>query len=354
MDRNWLCVSIRLLLSGSLGVYGCGSNGNSPTAATQPESETDADLQRQVDPDLLERYAHLWPVEMREITILSDGSSAILLVSPGRVGIRLPVHPCASPLIRAGFNGTAAIRPMPPDLFKRVAEELDVRVPLVVLEVDGDGRPAATLVLRTADLDANLPASFGDALTIAQRMDSLILSSPRLFEIEPDRRRSKPLTGVIDASVGNRADAAKPLQRAHELIEMDVVDVVSSRFGALLVLLVDSGRNSVLTMRVGVCEGLAIFDNLHGASLRSAETHLLLAGLLRESGATMTHANIVDWRNQILFGELGVSYRGERISIDSRPSDAIALALLTGAPVGVVRGLLEAFGQSAELYRSLL
>ena len=351
MDRNWLRVSILLLLSGLWGI-GCGTNDRSPAASIQQESE--AEVQTQVDPDLLERYAHLWPVEMREITIFNDGSSSILLVSPGRVGIRLPVHRCASPLIRAGFSGTPPIRPMPPDLFKSVADELQVGVPVVVLEVDGNGDPVATLVLQTADLEANLPASFGDALTIAQRMDSLILASPQLFEIKPDARRSKPTTGAIPASAAIPAVAAKSLQRAHELIDMDVLDVVSSRFGALIVLLVDSGRNSVLTMRVGICEGLAIFDNLHGASLRSAETHLLLAGLLRESGATMTHANIVDWRNEILFGELGISYRGERISIDSRPSDAIALALLTGAQVGVVRGLLEAFGQSAELYRSLL
>ena len=352
MDRNSLRVTILLLLSASLGNYGCGASDRSPAASTQQESEEE--VQTQVDPKLLERYAHLWPVEMREITIFNDGSSSILLASPGRVGVRLPVHRCASPLIRAGFNGTPAIRPMPPDLFKSIADELVVGVPLVVLEVDASGLPLATIVLQTPDLDASFPASFGDALTIAQRMDSLILASPQLFEIEPSVRRSKPTTAEPPASPMNAIDSARSLQRAHELIDMDVLDVVSSRFGSLIVLLVDSGRNSVLTMRVGVCEGLAIFDNLHGASLRSAETHLLLAGLLRESGATMTHANIVDWRNEILFGEVGISYRGERISIDSRPSDAIALALLTGAQVGVVRGLLEAFGQSAELYRSLL
>ena len=350
MDRNWLRVSILLLLSGWLGFSGCGSGDRSPVASTQQEAQ----IPTPVDPNLRERYAHLWPVEMREITIFNDGSSSILLVSPGRVGIRLPVHRCASPLIRAGFNGTPTIRPMPPDLFKSVADELDVGVPLVILEVDGSNRPVATLVLQTTDLDAKLPASFGDALTIAQRMESLILASPQLFEIESNARRSKPTTGEIPASAVNATYSAKSLQRAYELINMDVLDVVGSRFGGLIVLLVDSGRNSVLTMRVGVCEGLAIFDNLHGANLRSAETHLLLAGLLQESGATMTHANIVDWRNEILFGELGISYRGERISIDSRPSDAIALALLTGAQVGVVRGLLEAFGQSAELYRSFL
>lgn len=302
------------------------------------------------DQDLLEKYADLWTVDMREITVLAGGSSAILLVSPGRMGIRIPVHSCASPLIREGFRETPPIRPMLPDLFRSVADELEVTVPVVLLDVDAAGQPTAKLVLSGLDFNAEIPAPLGDAMTVAQRMDSIILATPQFFDPEQSvSRAKKALISLPRFSIP--AVSFKPLQRAYEVIDMNVLEVINSRSGALIVLLVDSGHNSVLSMGVGVCEGLAIFDNLHGAQLRPAATHLMLAGLLSASGATMTEANIVDWRDQILIGEIELSYHGELISIDSRPSDAIALALLTDANIGVVRGLLEAFGQRAEFYR---
>ncbi len=79
-------------------------------------------------------------------------------------------------------------------------------------------------------------------------------------------------------------------------------------------------------------------------------THDLLRNLMTEFGATVESAEITELRENTYFARIQVKTRdGKALEIDSRPSDAIALALRTKSPIYVSKKVLEA---SSELHES--
>ena len=68
-------------------------------------------------------------------------------------------------------------------------------------------------------------------------------------------------------------------------------------------------------------------------------THDLMASLIAELRAQVEEVVVTDLRNNTYFGVVRLRVAGERNirNVDSRPSDALALALRTGAPIRVVR-----------------
>src|SRR5258708_24961614 len=79
-------------------------------------------------------------------------------------------------------------------------------------------------------------------------------------------------------------------------------------------------------------------------------TNDLLRNLLAEFGATVESAEITELRESTYFARIQVKTReGKNLEIDSRPSDAIALALRTKSPIYVAKKVLEA---SSELHES--
>ncbi len=79
-------------------------------------------------------------------------------------------------------------------------------------------------------------------------------------------------------------------------------------------------------------------------------THDLLRNILTEFGATMEAAEITELRDNTYFARILLKTReGRALEIDSRPSDAIALALRTKSPIYVAKKVLE---DSSELHEA--
>jgi hypothetical protein len=73
-------------------------------------------------------------------------------------------------------------------------------------------------------------------------------------------------------------------------------------------------------------------------------THDLLATAIEQLSASVTSVLVTELRDNTFYAVLKLESRGEEIELDSRPSDAIALAVRTDAPIFASAELLEANG----------
>jgi hypothetical protein len=117
-----------------------------------------------------------------------------------------------------------------------------------------------------------------------------------------------------------------------------------------IVVLKDPDNKLNLPIWIGPLEATAMATELEGIKPQRPMTHDLLRNLLTEFGATVESAEITELKDNTYFARIQLKSReGRAIEIDSRPSDAIALALRTKSPIYVAKKVLEA---SSELHES--
>ena len=124
-------------------------------------------------------------------------------------------------------------------------------------------------------------------------------------------------------------------------VELSTVGL-DGRTGTPIVVLREPVSGGVLPIWVGVMEAQAIALALHGVVTPRPMTHDLMASLIAELRAEVDEVVVTDLRNNTYFGMVRLKVAGERKirDVDSRPSDALALAVRTGAPIRVVRKIL--------------
>ena len=124
-------------------------------------------------------------------------------------------------------------------------------------------------------------------------------------------------------------------------VELSTVGL-DGRTGTPIVVLRDPESGGVLPIWVGVMEAQAIALALHGVVPPRPMTHDLMASLIAELRAEVEEVLVTDLRNNTYFGIVRLKVAGEKKirDVDSRPSDALALALRTGAPIRVARKIL--------------
>lgn len=129
--------------------------------------------------------------------------------------------------------------------------------------------------------------------------------------------------------------------RAFVSVELSTVGL-DGRTGVPVVLLRDPESGSVLPIWVGAAEAQAIALALHGVIVPRPMTHDLMASLLSTLRADVDEVIVHDLRNNTYFGTVRLRVAGDKKirDVDSRPSDAMALALRTGAPIRVARKIL--------------
>jgi bifunctional DNase/RNase len=108
-----------------------------------------------------------------------------------------------------------------------------------------------------------------------------------------------------------------------------------------IVVLKDPDNKLNLSIWVGPLEATAMASELEGIRPPRPLTHDLLRNVLGELGATMEAAEITELRESTYFARVLLKTReGKTLEIDSRPSDAIALALRTKSPIYVAKQVL--------------
>lgn len=161
---------------------------------------------------------------------------------------------------------------------------------------------------------------------------------------------------VVATCIGSWAGAAPQAQRGdtpdgsagEDLVAVELSTVGIDRLAnAPIVLLRDPDSGRVVPIWVGLAEAQAIALALHGMAVPRPMTHDLMASLLSATGATVEEVVVHDLRENTYFGTVRLRLPGEEQvrDVDSRPSDAMALALRTGAPIRVARRILAAAPQ---------
>jgi len=101
-----------------------------------------------------------------------------------------------------------------------------------------------------------------------------------------------------------------------------------------IVLLKTVDSNKFLPIWIGHPEAAAILMKLQGASTPRPMTHDLLSDVLGELDVECTRVAVTELRENTFYATISLRANGrESIEIDSRPSDALALAVRAGAPI---------------------
>lgn len=102
-----------------------------------------------------------------------------------------------------------------------------------------------------------------------------------------------------------------------------------------IVILKDMEDKRVLPIWIGLFEANAIALELEKITTPRPMTHDLIRDIITGMNATVTKIVVNDLKNNTFYAVIHLSLDGNNIVIDSRPSDAIALALRIGAPIYV-------------------
>ena len=119
-----------------------------------------------------------------------------------------------------------------------------------------------------------------------------------------------------------------------------------------IVLLRDDESRYLLPIWIGVFEANAIALRVEEIETPRPMTHDLLQAALTEVGVKVEKVLISDLQENTFYAMIYLRHNGEQLTLDSRPSDAIALALRAEAPIFVLPEVLQS-ARSMEMTESL-
>lgn len=140
-----------------------------------------------------------------------------------------------------------------------------------------------------------------------------------------------------------QADTAAAGAGPHE-VRVQVTSVgLDHDSGTHFVLLEDQSQQRALPIMIGDSEAEAMMLEMHGLQAPRPLTHDLLRSLIEDTGNHVDRVVISDLRDDVFYAKIFLDRAKQ--PLDSRPSDAIALALGTNAPIYVNDRLLEPAGK---------
>jgi len=125
------------------------------------------------------------------------------------------------------------------------------------------------------------------------------------------------------------------------VLEMKVKAITISQAGELTVLLTDKAETKVLPIVIGALEAQSIALPLQGEAPPRPLTHDLLNKVISELGGGVEKIVVTYIRDNTYFAEIHLRHGKGKAVVDSRPSDAIALAIRSSAPIYMMPGLIE-------------
>ena len=108
-----------------------------------------------------------------------------------------------------------------------------------------------------------------------------------------------------------------------------------------IVLLKTAEGNKFLPIWIGHPEAAAILMKLQGANTPRPMTHDLLTEILGQLNARVVQIAVTELRENTFYALITLTINGSEVEIDSRPSDAIALAVRAGAPIFAADSVIE-------------
>jgi len=119
-----------------------------------------------------------------------------------------------------------------------------------------------------------------------------------------------------------------------------------------IVLLKTIDGNKFLPIWIGHPEAAAILMKLQGATTPRPMTHDLINEMINEFDASCTRVSVTELKDNTFYASITLRVSGQEIEIDSRPSDALAVAVRTSAPIFAAEDVISEsaieFEQEAE------
>ena len=116
-----------------------------------------------------------------------------------------------------------------------------------------------------------------------------------------------------------------------------------------IVVLQDAASETLLPIWVGIFEANAIALQIEKVETPRPMTHDLIKGLLNHLNAQVLKVVVTELKENTFYALIFLNFNGKLLTVDSRPSDAIALALRTDSPIFVTD---EVIAQSSTLSTS--
>jgi len=156
-----------------------------------------------------------------------------------------------------------------------------------------------------------------------------------------------PASLALTLEAGNRIEPDRPERRdttegAAMQIEMSIKGLmVDPLTNSPIVILRDKDGQRVLPIWVGIFEANAIAQQIENVSPPRPMTHDLLRNVIHDLKASVQKIVVCDLQDNTFYALIYLSLASGTVAIDARPSDAIALALRTRAPIFVEDTVIE-------------
>ncbi len=148
--------------------------------------------------------------------------------------------------------------------------------------------------------------------------------------------------GVVAAILSLFASSCQAEEKVEETVEVEVRNV---RFDHLsnspVVILQDKNKEKAMPIWVGAFEAQAIAMEMRSVASPRPLTHDLLKTILQDVGVVFDKAVVSELKENTYYARIYLTTGEKHIEIDSRPSDAIALALRFHKPIFVAKSLME-------------
>jgi len=131
------------------------------------------------------------------------------------------------------------------------------------------------------------------------------------------------------------------------MVEVDVAFIsFDQHVGTPIVVLKDKAEEAkrMLLIWIGSPEAAAIQSKIKGEDAARPMTHDLMTNVMQELGASVSRVVVTEVRNDTYYARVFLDVNNEQVEIDSRPSDAIALAVRAEAPIFVEDEVIDQAG----------
>ncbi len=125
------------------------------------------------------------------------------------------------------------------------------------------------------------------------------------------------------------------------LVKMEIWSIAKSDHRSL-VLMRQKGHSKVVPVVIRTLESQSILIGIGRVPVPRPLTHDLMLSFLKQSGAVLKRVEITDHCDEIFYARLVISQRrGRSITLDARPSDAIALAVRVSCPIMMEKSIVK-------------
>ncbi len=130
-----------------------------------------------------------------------------------------------------------------------------------------------------------------------------------------------------------------------DMVEVQIDSIrVSLMSQQRIVILRERSTERYLPIWIGVYEAEAITIALQEVAVARPLTHDLIKNILKELHARVIRVEVISMREDTYFGNIVVELDGQTIHIDSRPSDALAIAVRAHVPIFVALSVMNSVG----------